>query len=150
MTVARLARPLALALALLVGPGCTSFWSVAETDGTLEDTMRTYTKLVRWGERERAALFVDEAVRPEFEALSPEIDRLRFTDFDMGPVAFEPHGEDGQIASVTVVYRAYDVRTLVEREIVETQRWIPTGTNTWKVEPDLSGFRGALGREPAR
>ena len=46
---------LALALVTLLLTGCGSFWNLAETDGTLEDSMRTYTKLIRWGEIERAS-----------------------------------------------------------------------------------------------
>jgi len=148
MNVRRLAHGSA-ALLLAAGAatlltGCTSFWSVAETDGTLEDSMRTYTKLVRWGELERASEFVDEAVRPEFVALRPHMERLRVTDFEMGPVDF---AEDGG-ARVVVVYHAYDVHTLVERRIVEAQEWTAAGRSVWKVRPDLSGFQDALGTGP--
>jgi len=126
--------------------GCwTSFWHVSETDGTLEDSMLTYSKLVRWGELERASLFVDESVRPEFIAISDRLGYLRFTDFDLGPV---DRSEDGS-ARVTAVYRVYDVRTLVERTIVEEQQWDSEGHNDWKVRPDLSGFQSALGMEPS-
>lgn len=145
---------LTLGLATLLLAGCGSFWNIAETDGTLEDSMRTYTKLVRWGEIERASLFVDEELRGEFIALAPGLERLHFTDFDLGPVDF---GENE--AQVTVVYRFYDVNTLVERQIVERQRWIATDTKrrispdtrSWSVRPDLSSFEAALGaprREP--
>jgi len=140
-------RALILAAALLLGSGCGSFWSIADTDGTLEDSIRTYAKLVRWGEIERASLFVDEEMRSDFVAMAPELARLHFTDFDLGPVDQQP-GE----ARLTVVYHFYDKNTLVERQVRESQVWTSPDTNVWIVRPDLSGFQSALGtpgREPS-
>jgi len=142
------ARHTGLVLAALLLAGCGSFWNIGETDGTLEDSMRTYAKLVRWGEIERASLFVDAELRSQFIALAPGLERLHFTDFDLGPVDI-----DDDEAHVTVVYRFYDVNTLVERQIVEKQRWIATDTKrrispdtrSWSVRPDLSSFQAALG-----
>ncbi|HKJ23239.1 MAG TPA: hypothetical protein VKB65_00355 [Myxococcota bacterium] len=134
-------RSLVLAAVLALGSGCGSFWSIADTDGTLEDSIRTYAKLVRWGEIERASLFVDEEVRDDFVALAPELARLHFTDFDLGPVDQQPDGE----ARLTVVYRFFDPSTMVERQVREAQVWTSPGTNVWIVRPDLSGFESALG-----
>ena len=142
MTTGRLTRALVLSIALAIGSGCGSFWSIADTDGTLEDSVRTYAKLVRWGEIERASLFVDEELRGDFIALAPGLARLHFTDFDLGPV---DRGELKNEARVTVVYRFYDVRTLVERRIVEPQVWTSAGPRQWSVRPDLSGFQSAVG-----
>jgi hypothetical protein len=147
MKVRGLARTAALAAVLVASSGCGSFWHIADTDGTLEDSMRTYAKLVRWGEIERASLFVEEDLRGDFIALAPGLGRLHFTDFDLGPVD-QTAGE----ARVTVVYRFYDVTTLVEREIVEPQLWISSGKRQWSVRPDLSGFESVVGvarREPS-
>lgn len=146
MFIGRAGLRLALALALFGAAGCGSFWSIADTDGSLEDSMRTYTKLVRWGEIERASLFVDESLRADFLALASGFDRLRFTDFDMGPIDRTPEGE----VKVTVVYRVYDVSTLVERKIVENQSWSAGGEQRWTVTPDLSGFQEAVGQVSAR
>jgi hypothetical protein len=143
MNVRKLAQA-SVALLLVATTSCTGFWDVAETDGTLEDSMRTYTKLVRWGELERASEFVDETIRPQFVALQPHMGRIRVTDFEMGPVDFS---DDGAVR-VTVVYHAYDVQTLVERRIVEAQEWNAAGRRIWKVRPDLSGFQAALGAGP--
>jgi hypothetical protein len=142
-----IARSLAAALAFAFASGCGSFWHIADTDGTLEDSMRTYAKLVRWGEVEHASRFVDEELRGEFIELAPGLSRLHFTDFDLGPVDQTP-GE----ARVTVVYHFFDPNTLVERQVREPQVWTSTGSNQWSVRPDLSGFRaavGAPGREPS-
>jgi len=138
---------LAAGLVLALGSGCGSFWHIADTDGTLEDSMRTYAKLVRWGEIEHASRFVDEALRADFIELAPSLARLHFTDFDLGPVDQTP-GE----ARVTVVYHFFDPNTLVERQVREPQVWTSTSTNEWTVRPDLSGLRSAVGapaREPS-
>jgi hypothetical protein len=137
-------RALGLAALLALGSGCGSFWHISDTDGTLEDSMRTYAKLVRWGEIEHASRFVDESVRGDFVALAPSLARLHFTDFDLGPVDQQP-GE----ARVTVVYRFFDPRTLVERQVREPQVWVSERTNEWYVRPDLSGFRAAVGAPEA-
>jgi hypothetical protein len=130
---------------VLASTGCGGgFWSVADHDGTLEDSVRTYAKLVRWGEIERASLFVDESVRADFAALAPALARLHFTDFDIGPVTQVGEGE----ARLTVVYRFYDVNTLVEREIAMPQTWVAAGRRDWSVQPDLSGFHDAIGVPP--
>jgi len=142
MVVRVFARALALAVLLGAGSGCGSFWSIGDSDGTLEDSVRTYTKLVRWGELERASLFVDESVREEFLALAPRLERLRFTDYDLGPV--DQGGPENE-ARVTVVYRFYDVATLVEHQVEERQVWSSSGRRQWSVQPDLSGFRRAVG-----
>lgn len=142
MHAARLIRTLTLVATLAAGAGCGSFWHVADTDGTLEDSVRTYAKLVRWGEIERASLFVDEEVRGAFVALAPDLARLHFTDYDLGPVDQSAESE----ARVTVVYRFYDVATLVEREVAVPQVWTHHGPNHWTVRPDLSGFEQAVGR----
>ncbi len=129
-------RWLVLMAALALGPGCT-FWSVAETDGTFEDSLRTYTKLVRWGELERASLFVEPDMRAEFLALKDNMERLHFTDFDIGPPHFR---QENDHAHVTVTYTVYDERTLIERKLTEIQRWNRAGRRTWNVEPDLGIF----------
>ena len=144
MSTRGLLRALSLAALLTWVSGCGSFWTIADTDGTLEDAMRTYAKLVRWGEIERASLFVDESVRGDFIALAPELARLRFTDFDLGPVDQLPDE-----AHVTVVYRYYGLNDLVEHQVRDSQVWISGGTNAWFVRPDLAALEAAVG-EPDR
>jgi hypothetical protein len=134
-----------LLVAALACTGCSgSFWSVADHDGTLEDSVRTYAKLVRWGEIERASLFVDESARADFDALAPALSRLHFTDFDIGPVTQIGEAE----ARLTVVYRFYDVNTLVEHEIAMPQVWTAAGRREWSVRPDLSAFHDVTGVPP--
>ncbi len=139
--IARGSRWLALP-ALLLAAGCTHQPSVADTDGTFHDSLRTYANLVRWGELGVASRFVADEERAEFLALAPDLQRLRFTDFDVGPVFFD---EGGDTATVKVVYHVYDVRTLVEQRIVEEQSWTSGGRSGWNVSPDLTSFQRVLG-----
>lgn len=140
---ARWIAPICLALTL----GCNAFPNMADTDGSFEDSLRTYAKLVRWGELDRASAFVDEDQRAEFVALRPDLERLRFTDFDVGPVRF---GEEGDYARVKVVYHAYDVSTLVEQRIVDDQVWSQESRTQWSVRTNLPGFQKALGITPVK
>ena len=148
MTAGRLTRALALSLLLTLVSGCGSFWSIADTDGTLEDSVRTYAKLMRWGEVERASMFVEEESRGEFIALAADLRRLRITDFDLGPVD-QPMPTE---AHVTIVYSFYDLTTLVERQVSMPLVWTDSGskgTHKWFVRPDLTNFEAAV-RKPRR
>jgi len=131
--------------ALLASLGCNTVPSVSDTDGTFHDSLRTYAKLVRWGEIERAGRFVSPDLRADFLALEEDLERLRFTDFDVGPVRY---GEGGAFARVKVVYHVYDVATLVEQRIVDQQVWTEVTRTSWTVRPDLAVFQKVLGIEP--
>jgi hypothetical protein len=142
----RRAIPVLSSVALaFVCSGCPmTFWSVAETDGTLEDSMRTYTKMVRWGEFDRAALFVRPELRERFIELGREVEGIRFTEYDVGPVTFD---DEADVARVTVVYHAYDETTLVEQVIREEQTWKNEGPRSWTVEPGFEGFAALRRRD---
>lgn len=128
--------------ALLVAVGCGAPPTVADTDGTFHDSLRTYANLVRWGELDSASRFVHRDQRADFVALTSDLERLRFTDFDVGPVRY---GENGAWARVKVVYHVYDVSTLVEQRIVDEQVWYAESRRDWTVWPDLASFQKVLG-----
>lgn len=128
--------------ALLLVMGCMTPPTVATTDGTFHDSLRTYSNLVRWGEIDSASRFVHKDQREDFLALSSDLEQVRFTDFDMGPVRF---GEQGAWARVKVVYHVYDIRTLVEQRIVDEQVWFSESRSEWTVWPDLASFQETLG-----
>jgi len=138
-------RTLAALAAALLGAGCAGFWSVADTDGSFVDAVRTYTKMVRWGEYERAAAFVAPDKRERFTEITRDLEGYRFTDYELGPVRY---GEAGAHARVHVTYRYYDEATLVEEVIEEEQTWRSDGFESWHVEPAFDGLPGAQ-PEPA-
>ena len=104
---------------------------------SLEMVQREYTKLVRWGEIERASLYVDPALRQEYLAFVDDFESIRVTDFEIGNIRFE---DDGQ-AVVTVEYHAFATRMAMEIPIKEKQRWYRENvTNVWLVRTELDGF----------
>jgi hypothetical protein len=133
----RLAMTIALAVATFAVLGCAgTFSNPSGKKNALEESQRRYTELVRWGEIERASAFVDPEVVDAFLDQAVKIQNIRFTDFESGP----PRYADGNdSASVTVVYHAYSLKTLVEKQLREKQEWYRDGgpANNWRVRPAL-------------
>lgn len=119
-------------------------------ENELETTQRRYTRLVRWGEIERASEFVDPALREDFLVHGPRLERIRITDFEIGKLDFDEDDDDQ--ATVTVTYRAYSLSTASERAITERQHWFrePGLSNTWHVRSELPDLlsRFEAGQEP--
>jgi hypothetical protein len=134
----------------LAAPGLASLFAIILVTGgcaaTLSDPMgkqnalqlaqREYTQRIRWGELERASLYVDPELRDAFLAQQEVFDSLRVTDYEIGEIEF---GEDRNSAEVTVTYRAYSLATLIERPIREKQTWHRADglANTWTLETEL-------------
>ncbi len=98
---------------------------------------REYSKYIRWGDVEAAVAFVHPDLQQEFMKLEADFKLLRVTDFDIGAIVF---GEGLDTATVRVIYHAYSLRTLIEREIKEEQLWERLGGNYWVVRPKLEGL----------
>ena len=133
----RMALATALAMAVFAAIGCAStFTNPSGKKNALEESQRRYTELVRWGEIERASAFVDPELQDEYLSHAARLRNVRFTDFESGPPRFA-HGNDS--ASVIVVYHAYSLLTLVEKQIREKQEWYREGgpKNQWRVRPAL-------------
>ena len=127
----------ALAMVILAAIGCLgTFSNPSGKKNSLEDSQRRYTELVRWGEIERASAFVDPELQDAFLDHTKAIQKIRFTDFESGPPRFK---DGNNSASVTVVYHAYSLSTLVEKQIRETQEWYRESgpANEWRVRPDI-------------
>jgi hypothetical protein len=139
----RLAMTTALAVATFAVLGCSStFSNPSGKKNALEESQRRYTELVRWGEIERASAFVDPELLDDFLDQAVEIQRIRFTDFESGPPRFS---DGNDTASVTVIYHAYSLSTLVEKQIREKQEWYRDGAlNMWMVRPEIAGIASAF------
>jgi hypothetical protein len=138
--IARALTSLSL-LALLTAAGCVSPTDPMGRERALEESQRRYTNLMRWGEIEKAAEFVDPALRQEFLGQAAEFEGIRITDFEIGSIRFDADDE----ASVKVTYRGYSVGTFLEQPIHEHQKWFRTGIgNAWWVRPEIEGIVGAL------
>ena len=112
----------------------------------LRESQREYTNEVRWGDIDRAARFVAPELRGNFLEVARRFRDIRVTDFDIGEIHFGPKQET---ATVRVVYHAYLVSSMVEKEIRETQEWTrTTGAlhgSGWVVKPDIENLLVQLG-----
>ena len=131
-------------LVLLCVSGCLSV--VIDPMGrqrALAETQRSYTKLIRWGNFEKASELVDPTVREEFLACLPALKQIRITDFEIGELDFAEGGLD--VASVTVNYQGYSLSSFVETPIREEQEWHRQGrSNVWLVRPQIQGIVSAF------
>jgi len=132
-------------VALLASVGCAA--TLSDPTGkhnALEWAQREYTQRVRWGDVNKASEYVDAARRDEFVAAAPIFDRIRITDYEIGPISYTGEGDDA--AEVTVTYRAYSLATLVEMPIREEQKWRRSDGlgNDWWVESEISKQLAAL------
>ena len=130
-----------LGLALLTALGCAN--TIRSKESALEEAQRKYTELVRWGEIESASAYVDPEISEAFIDAAAQFKDIRFTDFESGPLQF---GEDSETATVSVVYRAYSTRSLVEKRFVEHQEWYreADSENVWRVRPNLDSVAKKL------
>ena len=110
---------------------------------SLEDIHKQYTDYVRWSAFDKASVFVEPEVREKYLAGAPEIDELRFTDYESAPVTLD---EEMVEATITVTYTAYHPNSLVEIEVTEVQLWRRYGKgNNWMVRPTFSSSGQLLG-----
>ena len=131
--------------ALLAALGCATsvFETTRSKQSALEEAQRKYTELVRWGEIESASAYVDPEISDAFIDAAAQFKDIRFTDFESGPLQF---GEDSETATVSVVYRAYSTRSLVEKRFVEHQEWYREANSeyAWRVRPNLDSVAKKL------
>jgi hypothetical protein len=134
---------LAAALVAASAMACASF-DPLDRRGSLEESQKKYTELIRWGEIDMAAQYVDPDLRDAFLQLAPAFANIRVTDFDVVPIDYDQAerdaaGDDDSVA-VTVNYFGYSKSTLLERHFRERQEWHRVGSiaNTWRVRPEFS------------
>jgi hypothetical protein len=129
-------------LALVAVAGCVSPTDPMGRRYALEESQRRYTNLLRWGDIEKAADFVDPALRQDFLDRAAEFEGIRITDFEIGSMHYDAHDS----ARVTVTYHGYSVGTFLEHPIREHQEWFrEDGSSAWWVRPEIEGIASALG-----
>lgn len=126
-------------------------------EDALQEIQTKYTDLIRWGEIELAARYVDPSEQAAFLALASQFKDLRITDYEVEALGMRgsfdvehktpTREEDKAIASITVTYKGYVVSQMIERTVREEQEWYRDSIyNTWLVRPDLDGLlRGIRG-----
>lgn len=122
-------RALALA-ALLAGVafGCATTPGFRETN--FAEIQKHYTKLVRWSQFDRARELVDPEAMGAFETQAQVFGRVHFTDYAIRGVEFSP---DGDTATVSVTYYAYERTALVAFAYDEHQEWSRPDGRAWRV-----------------
>ncbi len=136
-------------VAWLLATGCGStFADPLGRENSLEEAQRRYTQLVRWGEIEKASAFVVPELQEAFLLHGPQLDALRFTDFETGSIEYA----DEDSATVTVTYHAYSEATFLENPIREKQEWSREGglKNIWRVRSELPDLLSELKAPPTR
>ncbi len=132
----------------LASTGCAVLGELLDPTGrqkSLEQSQKRYTELVRWGELERASEYVDPEMQIEYLNHAEAFAGIRFTDFESGQLLMD---EAKQTATAIVVYHAYSLSTLLEKQIRENQEWYRDEETLigWRVRPQLrqviSGITG--------
>lgn len=146
-------------LAITVALGaCVSPSDPLGREDALEETQNRYTDLIRWGELERAAHFVDPEYREAFLAFEEEFEELRITDTEIDGIDFTgdfdiehdnnaANPEDSETATIAVEYKGFVISQMIERGVRERQVWYRDSfRNHWRVRPDIEGLvRGIQG-----
>jgi hypothetical protein len=133
---------LALALAGL-STSCFSFGDPLARGEALEETQRRYTEMIRWGDIDKAARYVDPEQREGFLALAQNFELIRITDYEIGELDIDP--DTLARAEVDVTYHGYVLNEFVERRVNDHQVWVREAGNDWRVRPELDALIDSLG-----
>ncbi|MBW2242977.1 MAG: hypothetical protein JRH01_13415 [Deltaproteobacteria bacterium] len=108
----------------------------------LRETQKEFTQYMRWGLIDKAAQFVVDEQRAEFETLAPSLTELRLTDHETLSV----ESIDENHARVLVRFQGYTMSSPIERTINIKQDWtFDETTRVWMVSLEVDLLRKALG-----
>ena len=110
---------------------------------SLENIQRRYTELIRWGEFQRAANYVEAEALEEFSIFESSFANIRITDYEVGRIELD---SEKKSATVQVTYHGYRDGLFIEKPLRETQRWIRKNGNHWQVRPELAQLIAPLNR----
>lgn len=111
---------------------------------SLENAQRRYTDAIRWGQFDKAAVFVEPEVLEEFHSFADAFGRIRITDYEIGRIVLD---EEKKNATVHVTYHGYRDGAFVEKPLREVQEWVRKSGNDWWVRPQISSLVDPLRRE---
>jgi hypothetical protein len=103
----------------------------------LEKAQLAYTQSMRWGKFDEASVWIAPADRTRFFREAEQLRDVRISEYDIGELDM---GDGGKSATFRVSYRVYDMRTLIEREVLETQEW-SYGDEGWQVRSKIGSLR---------
>lgn len=143
--IRRCAAAALLLLSAAGGAGCSAgAGSYLVQPMPLDEAQQRYTRLVRWGELQRAGDYVDPAMREAFLNAMDRLAGLRITDYETERI--EQTGDGTAVAHVT--YTAYSRASLVDvGPVAEVQEWYrDPDTREWRVRPDLARLHAVASR----
>jgi len=131
-------------IALAVG-ACVSPSDPWERGEALKQAQRKYSEALRWGNLEKAAKYVDPAMRSEFLAYSDVFDTVRISDYDIGEV--ELNEETLAQAEVDVTYHGFVMPKYIEKRVRDHQVWYrdENSSNEWRLRPEFAAMLDGFG-----
>ncbi|NNL84292.1 MAG: hypothetical protein HKP27_01500 [Myxococcales bacterium] len=109
---------------------------------SFDESRKRFTRMIRWGQIERAGQYVVESERDAFFEAATVMRGVRFSDYEVLRVEVE----DGfDTAIVEVMFRGYSLASSIERSVAVTQSW-ERGTegSGWRVRPEIQVLSGAF------
>jgi hypothetical protein len=122
------------ALAALAGCRHIDPWS---HEYNLQQAQLAYTQNMRWQNFDKASQWIPHDDRARFFREAEALRDVRISEYDIGEIEMR---DGGKAATVRVSYRLYDMRTLIERNLLETQEW-SYGDEGWRVRSQLASLR---------
>ena len=103
----------------------------------LQQAQLAYTQSMRWQNFDKASQWIPQDDRARFLREAGQLRDVRISEYDIGELEVR---DGGKAASVRVSYRLYDMQTLIERNVLETQEW-SYGDEGWRVRSKLASLR---------
>jgi hypothetical protein len=105
----------------------------------LQQAQLAYTQSMRWQNFDKASQWIPQDDRARFFREAGQLRDVRISEYDIGELEVR---DGGKAASVRVSYRLYDMQTLIERNVLETQEW-SYDDDGWQVRSKLASLRDA-------
>jgi len=145
-----LARTLCLVVAVLVGAtACeTPFSDPLGHRRRFEEIQQKFTKFIRWGAIDEASIFVIDEQRDAFLGLAPELNDIRFTDYEI--LRLDYNGRD-ENAHAEIRYTGYRLSMPIEQSFRVEQDWNwDDDDGGWTVSLNVEELALALSTAPAK
>jgi len=134
-----------LVLIALGVSACVSPSDPFERAEALKVAQRKYSEALRWGNLEKAATYVDPAMRGEFLGYTDVFDTLKISDYDIGEVEMDE--QTLAQAEVDVTYHGYVLPKYIEKRVRDHQVWYrdEQSGNEWRVRPEIATMLDGFG-----
>lgn len=118
---------------LLLAVGCASGRS-GKKPPDLIPYVNDYNNMIRWGQPEKAAPYVEPEIYPEFRKWAKETgEKYAFQEWSMEAITYETE----TTATIVIERRGYEVPKYIEKEFPAVQSWTFIKGLGWRI---LSGF----------